>query len=246
MGLHSKRPSLSQRITVIERSGGGPARVEKAAHRRLRLSGHGFVGSLEGFVRRRIAAAAVLAVGLALGTAGCTFSAPQATLIKYDPSDGVSLDVGKIADSQRLRDRPEGQSANLIGVFINSGKSAERRAACSTRATPAALRPARRHVHMAAGQVISFGNPGVPQRRLRRCGCSGRARSSRSSCSTEASPGKNVLIPVLNGSQSYYKGLGPSPLRPTHRRPYAATAPSRRPPSIAQRAFPDANAPAAK
>src|ERR1700709_598036 len=82
-----------------------------------------FLLLLEGFVRRRIAATAVLAVGLALGTAGCTFLAPQATAIKYNASDGVSLNVGDVQLRNAFVISPKGTTANLIGVLINSGDS---------------------------------------------------------------------------------------------------------------------------
>ena len=38
----------------------------------------------------------ILAGALVLGTTGCTFISRQATLIQYDPSDGVGVDVGNV------------------------------------------------------------------------------------------------------------------------------------------------------
>src|SRR5471032_3338754 len=105
-------------------AGSQPGGVVRAPDWRLAtIEFHWFLLLLEGFVRRRIAVAAVLAVGLALGTAGCTFFAPQATLIKYNPSDGVSLDLGKLQVRNAFVISPKGTDANLIGVFINSGSS---------------------------------------------------------------------------------------------------------------------------
>ena len=74
-------------------------------------------------MRRRIAAAAVLAAVLALGTAGCTFISPQATLIKYNPSDGVSLNVGAVQLRNAFVISPKGTDASFVGVVINSSKS---------------------------------------------------------------------------------------------------------------------------
>lgn len=160
-------------------------------------------------MRRRIAAAAVLAVGLALGTAGCTFSAPQATLIKYDPSDGVSANIGKIQIRNAFVIAPKGKSANLIAVFINTGKSAENvRVQYTSHATGSAARTTFT-IHMSAGQVISFGNPGVPQRVFEDADVPAGALL-KVFVQYGSVSGQNVLLPVLNGSQVYYKGLGPS------------------------------------
>jgi hypothetical protein len=172
---------------------------------------------LEGFVRRRIAAAAALAVGLALGTAGCTFIAPQATLIKYNASDGVSLNVGKIQLRNAFVISPKGKDANLIGVLINTGKSKilvdfQYTAHVDGKATVTDTT-----VPMDAGQVISFGNPGVPQVVLRNADIKPGALLKvfvvygNVATGTVTEAGKDVLLPVLNGSQSYYAGLAPSP-----------------------------------
>jgi hypothetical protein len=47
-------------------------------------------------VKARVAASVVLALSVALGTAGCGLVAPQATTKHYDASDGVSGSVGSI------------------------------------------------------------------------------------------------------------------------------------------------------
>ena len=164
-------------------------------------------------MKRRIAAAAVLAVGLALGTAGCTFFAPQATLIKYNPSDGVSLNVGVVQLRNVFVISPKGTDANLIGVMINTGKSPIVVHLQYTNHSGSSDTRQDVDVHLSAGEVISFGNPGVKQRVFR---------------SADAKPGslltvfvqygnvsgKNAVLPVLDGSQSYYTGLAPSP-KPT-------------------------------
>jgi hypothetical protein len=169
---------------------------------------------LEGFVRRRIAAAAVLAVGLALGTTGCTFFAPQATLIKYNPSDGVALNVGKLQVRNAFAISPKGTDANLVGVFINSGSSDMNLNIQYTSHTGGTAKSVTVHEKLNPGQVISFGNPGVKQVVFR--GADIRAGSLLKIFIQYGSvSGENLLIPVLNNSQSAYKNLGPSPL-PTH------------------------------
>jgi hypothetical protein len=167
-------------------------------------------------VRRRIAVAAVLAVGLILGTTGCTFFAPQATLIKYDPSDGVSLNLGKLQVRNAFVISPKGTDANLIGVFINSGKTEidvklQYATHTADKTTTITLPP----VKLNPGQVISYGNPGVKQVVFR--GADIRPGSLLKIFVQYGSvSGENLLLPVLDGSQAAYQHLGPSPLpKPT-------------------------------
>ena len=73
----------------------------------------------------RIIASVVLAAGLLIGTSGCGFLAPQATLIKYDPSDGVSGNVGDIALRNGMLLSADGSTANLLVTAINKGDTAQ-------------------------------------------------------------------------------------------------------------------------
>jgi hypothetical protein len=169
---------------------------------------------LEGFVRRRIAVAAVLAVGLALGTTGCTFLTPVATLIKYNPGNGVSLDLGKLQVRNAFAISPKNTDANLIGVFINSGSSEIDLGIQYTSHTGGSAQSKTVHVELAAGQVISFGNPGVKQVVFRGADVPAGALL-KIFLQYGSVSGKNLLIPVLNNSEQPYQNLGPSPL-PTH------------------------------
>lgn len=166
-------------------------------------------------MRRRIAVAAVLAVGLALGTAGCTFFAPQATAIKYNPSDGVGLDLGKLQVRNAFVISPKGTDANLIGVFINSGANpitvqlqyaARVKGEATVEDTKFVVKP---------GDPVSFGNPGVKQVVFRdadvKPGGLLKVFIQYGSVS-----GRNILLPVLDGTQSDYTHLTPKPLpKPT-------------------------------
>jgi hypothetical protein len=169
---------------------------------------------LEGFVRRRIAVAAVLAVGLALGTTGCTFFAPQATLIKYDPSDGVSTDVGQLQVRNAFAISPKGTDANLIGVFINTSKETIDLQLQFTSHTGGTAKTVSIDRTLSAGEVISFGNPGVKQVVFRGADIKAGALL-KIFIQYGTVTGKYLTIPVLNGSQAAYRHLGPSPL-PTH------------------------------
>lgn len=70
----------------------------------------------------RAAASVLLAGGLLLGTAGCTFVSEQATLIQYDPSDGIGADIGDV----QLRNvialpSDDGHAVSLLVTLINTG-----------------------------------------------------------------------------------------------------------------------------
>ncbi|KGJ80805.1 hypothetical protein GY21_02205 [Cryobacterium roopkundense] len=73
----------------------------------------------------RIVASVFLAAGILLGTSACGFYAPQATLIQYDPSDGVSGDVGEIAFRNAMLLSEDGSTASLLVTAVNKGDSAQ-------------------------------------------------------------------------------------------------------------------------
>jgi hypothetical protein len=165
---------------------------------------------LEGFVRRRIAAAAVLAVGLVFGTAGCTFFSPQATLIHYDASDGVSLNVGHLEVRNALVISPKGTDGALVGVFINtSTKSLPVEIEYTSHSTGKATTDVV-EVDLAAGQVLSFGNPGVAQLVFRALNVPPGALA-RLYIEPVGASGKYLSVPVLINSDGDYNGDAPSP-----------------------------------
>ncbi len=81
---------------------------------------------LGGVIRRtplaRAVASLVLASGLLLGTAGCVFITPTATLDQYDPSDGISGDVGTLSLRNVLAiSNEDGSAASLLLAVVNNG-----------------------------------------------------------------------------------------------------------------------------
>ena len=63
--------------------------------------------------------------------------------------------------------------------------------------------------------MVSFGNPGVKQRVFRNVDAKA-GSLFKVFVQYGSHSGKNVLLPILDGSQSYYTGLDPSPLpKPT-------------------------------
>lgn len=64
----------------------------------------------------------ILASALVVGTAGCTFLTPQATLNQYDPSDGVSANLGDLQLRNVLAIANEdGSAASLLFSVTNRG-----------------------------------------------------------------------------------------------------------------------------
>lgn len=74
-------------------------------------------------LNRKIAAVAI-AAAVALGTTGCTFTSPVASLEVYDPSDGVNATVGKLQVRNFMYlTTPSGQGA-LFGSIVNQDHDA--------------------------------------------------------------------------------------------------------------------------
>lgn len=68
----------------------------------------------------RVFAAVALAAGVVLGTSGCNLLQPQATLIQYDPSDGVSVQLGDIYLDNILVISDNGEEGNLLMAATNA------------------------------------------------------------------------------------------------------------------------------
>ena len=77
-------------------------------------------------VLTRTAASAVLVAGVVLGTAGCGFTATQATSIAYDASDGVSGTVGELEFRNAILLSDDGDTANLLLSVVNLSEDAVR------------------------------------------------------------------------------------------------------------------------
>jgi len=71
-------------------------------------------------VRARVAASAGLTALLAIALTGCNFFTPQQTLVPYEPSDGVSAEVGDVHVLNALVISDDGVSGNLLFSALNS------------------------------------------------------------------------------------------------------------------------------
>jgi len=157
-------------------------------------------------VRARIAASVVLAAGLLLGTSGCTFFAPQSTLLRYDPSDGVGSAIGNVKVRNALMLTKDGQRASLLVSFINDGTSDVDLTVQYT-VTPGGKKTT--VVHLEAGEAKTFGDKDTDQLILQGIGRK----------AGELFPvyfqygshtGQQLLVPILDGTWSAYAGLLPT------------------------------------
>jgi hypothetical protein len=72
-------------------------------------------------VKARLAASAVLALGLAIGATGCSMVTYQATTEHYDASDGVSVSIGDLDLRNILVVSDDGEDGNLVMTVVNTG-----------------------------------------------------------------------------------------------------------------------------
>jgi hypothetical protein len=68
----------------------------------------------------RGAASAILLGAVLLGTTGCSLVSEKATSIKYEPSDGVGVDLGDIELQNVLAISEDGSDVNLVLTAINT------------------------------------------------------------------------------------------------------------------------------
>jgi hypothetical protein len=73
-------------------------------------------------VRARVAASAGLVAIAAIALAGCNFITPQATLQHYEPSDGLSARVGDVEVLNAMVLSEDGESGNLLFSALNTSE----------------------------------------------------------------------------------------------------------------------------
>jgi hypothetical protein len=166
-------------------------------------------------VRARIATTVIVAASLLLATTGCSFFAPQSTLKRYDPSDGVGAAVGQVKVRNALLLTSDGQLASFLVSFINDspepvdvlvqydGTTADgTRGKVDTR------------IQLMAGEVKTFGSSTTPQ--LVFTGINTNAGSLLPVFVQYGTlTGEQLLVPVLDGSLDEYSTLLPTPLPTT-------------------------------
>ena len=74
-------------------------------------------------MKARRAASIVLTVSVLLGTAGCTLSAIQGTQVHYEPSDGTAANVGDLKLRNVIGLSENGDDISLLMTIVNDGDS---------------------------------------------------------------------------------------------------------------------------
>lgn len=151
-------------------------------------------------MKARLAASAALALGIAIGGSGCAMITYQATTEKYDPSDGVSADLGSLAIRNMLVVSDDGEEGNMALSVTNS----------STEDATLELQVAGEtvEVEVEAGQTVSPGageeEPILVERLDAEVG--GLVPVF---ITTEGAEGREVEVPVLDGRLPEYEALVP-------------------------------------
>lgn len=155
-------------------------------------------------MKARVAASVVLAVGVALGTAGCGFLAPQETTrITQSTSFGVEGDVGDV----HIRNAylvTKGKQVTLIATFVNQGGSAQ-----TLTVQPNASVQDTKQVHVSVGDPTVVG----PKKRLQWNDLKASPGSLLPVFFTYGNKtGTTLDLPVLTGSFEINSTLTPTPV----------------------------------
>ena len=148
----------------------------------------------------------ILAGALLTGTSGCAFMAQQATLIHYDPSDGIGTTVGDVDVRNVIAiASDDGKAFSLLVTFINkSSKIVNVNLQYVSGTGKTAITKSVR-----SNDTASFGNAvGQPQIIILNPGVKPGALYPVYFQVGDA-PGKELLVPVLDASLPQYKDLKP-------------------------------------
>jgi hypothetical protein len=151
-----------------------------------------------------------LAAIVLLGTAGCSFFAPQTTLKPYNPSDGVGAKVGNIVVSNALLLSKDGKTGSLLVNLINDGSNGVTVKFQYDAKVDGTAAKVNTDVTVDPGPATSFGGNG--DRKFILDGIStkpGELFPIYVQYGQQA--GKEMLIPVLDGTLPQYTNLMPTP-----------------------------------
>jgi len=153
-------------------------------------------------VNARGAASVILIGGLLLGTTGCSLFSEKATLIQYEPSDGTAANLGSIDLRNVLAISDDGETVNLVltavnnsdkGIFVNfqynDGAGEEQ-------------------LYVAGNSSKSVGQPDEDSVILTDAGVKvGSLMPIYAQYGNK--PGKELMVPILDGSLGEYSTLVP-------------------------------------
>ena len=162
----------------------------------------------------RGAASIILAGALALGMTGCGFVTPQATLIQYQPSDGVQTDLGDIHVRNAVAVSEDGTDASLLTTVINSGDDD---AVVTFQFVNASGEKTDIDLEVAARSKVSVGNTGEDQIALRGLSVPVGAllpvfvyAKTPTGAYLDGAEGVELLVPTLSTTNAEYTGLEPT------------------------------------
>jgi hypothetical protein len=171
----------------------------------------------------RGAASALLVGVVLLGTTGCSLFSEKATLIEYDPSDGVSLSIGDVELRNVLAISEDGDDVNLVLTAINTS---DRGIFVTLDYNDGA---GEAQLYVAGNSATSIGQPGEDTVVLTDADVEvGGLMPLYAQYGSEQ--GDQVMVPVLDASLPEYSTL--SPVAPTET-PTATPSPSATPESPA-------------
>lgn len=160
----------------------------------------------------RAAAALVLAGATLIGTAGCTFLTPTATLIQYDPAEGAGITIGHVGvRNALLLPADDGETASLVMTVFNRSSSGEKVLFQYENSDGDKVDET---VIVSGNSAISFGaTPDAEQLILSTDAAQGSLLPVYVQYGDE--PGKVLLVPVLDPNQPDYEDLKPADAEPS-------------------------------
>lgn len=159
-------------------------------------------------MKTRLAASIALAAALLVGTAGCTLAAHIGTIGGYEPSDGVSVTLDKVKVLNAIALSDNGEDVSLLATVVNNSDEDVKitfqiENADGDKDTSAELKLA---AHSSAG----FGADGQDEIVFRDAGATV-GGLLKVYAQVKGQPGKQVLVPVLDGQTAAYSDLIPGP-----------------------------------
>jgi hypothetical protein len=156
-------------------------------------------------VRARVLVSVAVAATIALGATGCEFMTPQDTKNIKQITDGVELNVGKIAVRNALIISKNGKTGRFAGTVVNN--SAQREKVSFQVKDDAATSV---DVTIPANTTIDFGSADATPLVFDGLG-SKPGSLVKLFVTYPGAEGGSVSVPVLNGTLDEYKTLVPTP-----------------------------------
>jgi hypothetical protein len=154
----------------------------------------------------RAAAAIILAGATLVGTAGCTFLTPTATLTQYVPGEGMNATVGDIAIRNALAlPNEDGSVVSLVVTITNTSSSGTKLNLQYDNGSEQVTET----VIVSGGATLSFGGTADSKQLLLETDEIMTGSLLPIYVQHGDEPGKIMLVPVLDPSQPEYEGLAP-------------------------------------